>query len=248
MGDSSSTNSTAPGVHDGTVVMVKNINDFPFRGFNAGDNITIIQNTNDLTFNAVDSLQISYDGGQIMDLITGPVIVNAQDTFPTTQFFRYNNPVILVYELSNAGVFLNGTNTQIQAAAGYIPPGTFNNSPINVTSLFKFVAASGGTILNNVLLNDTVYHYKLTAVYKTPGLPLATGSFDLTFKVERTGANPPVVTPGSLTLMADVNEPTFGPVVSVGANNVIITMDNALNPGSVWTGNVTMEVMALTYF
>jgi len=248
MGDASSTYSTAPGVHDGTVVMVKNVNDFPFRGFNAGNNITIIQNTNDLTFNAVDSLQISYDGGQSMNIDLGPVSVIAPDIFTTTQFFRYFNPSRLVYELTNAGEFLNGTDVQINDPTGYVPPGVFNNSPINTTSLFKFNVPSGGTILNDVLLNDTVYHYKLTAVYKTPGLPLATGSFDLTFKVERTGANPPVVTPGSLNLMADINEPTFGPVVTTGANNVIITMANALNPGSVWTGNVTLEVMALTYF
>lgn len=242
------TYSTAPGVHDGTLVMVKVGNNFPFRGLNAGNNMTIIQNANDVTFNAVDSLQISYDGGQTINLNSGPVSVTAPNVVPATELIRFQNANTLTYLLTNGGMFLNGSSTQVQAPATFVAPGNNNSDPYRNTTLSKFQILPTGTILTSPILPDTVYNYKLTAVYKTLGAPVATGSFELMFKVERTGAAPPVVTPGSLTLMADINEPAFGPVVVPGATDIQVNMANALNPGFVWVGTLTTEIMAFTYF
>lgn len=248
-GNSNVTYSTAPGLHDGTLVMIKNLDDFPFRGLNAGPNMLIVQNTNDVTFTPIDSLQISYNGGRTISLNSGPVLINTTNTLGATQFINYiRSDGIVIHTLSNAGQYLNGSFTQVQTNGLITPaPGVNNNDPYKNSSLLKVVnQLPGATLYTGNVPTDTVQNYHITGVLKSLGAPVVTNAFDIRFKAERTGAGAVNIVPGSLTVMGDLNEPTLSPNITPGATSFTLSMATPTNPAFLWNGSLDIEFTSYT--
>jgi len=247
-GNSNVTYSTAPGVHDGTLVMVKNVDDFPFRGLNAGPNMLITQNTNDVTFSPIDSLQISYNGGRTISLNSGPVVVTSSNTVPATEFinfFRSDN--LRIFTLSNGGSYLNGPAIQVQTNSLVIPvPGANDNDPYKSSALVRVTNQLPGAVLysHNVPLN-TVQNVHITGVLKSLGAPVVTNAFDIRFKAERAGGAVSIV-PGSLTVMADVNEPALVPTITANPSTFTLAMTGAANPAFLWNGSLDVDFTSYT--
>jgi hypothetical protein len=248
-GNSNVTYSTAPGIHSATLVMVKILDDFPFRGINAGPNMLITQNTNDVTFAPIDSLQISYNGGRTITLNSGPVLVNTTNILPATQFINYiRSDGITIHSLSNDGQYLNGGFTQVQTNGLIIPaPGVNNNDPYKNDTLLKVVNQLPNTTLyTGNVPTDTVQNYHITGVLKSLGAPVVTNAFDIRFKAERTGAGAVNIVPGSVTVMGDINEPTLTPSITPGATSFTLSMINPTNPGFQWNGSLDVEYTSYT--
>lgn len=247
-GNSNVTYSTAPGVHDGTLVMVKILDDFPFRGLNAGPNMLITQNTNDITFSPVDSLQISYNGGRTITLNSGPVVVTNTNIAPGTEFlnlFRSDN--VRMHTLSNVGQYLNGSITQVQTNSLVIPaPGVNDNDPFKNSSLVKVINQLPANVLytQNVPLN-TVQNVNIVGTLKSLGAPVVTNAFEIRFKAERAGGAVSIV-PGSLTVMGDINEPALVPNITAGPTSFSLNMTGAVNPGFLWNGSLDVEYISYT--
>lgn len=250
LGGCSCTYSTPALVFDATVVMTQVDDDFPFRAFVAGDNIDIVQNTQTIEINAEDSLQIAYDGGSNIDLNAGPVTINTIDLLPGTQHLIYSNTLNgrPVHEINNSGTITNGVEIQSNSLGNTIsPPGVNNNDPYRVQSLERITnLLPTANFYVDTIPPSTIVNYRIRGVLKSTGPPVVTHSFDMVFKAERDGANPTVVTPGNLTVMADVNELGLTPSINSTPNGIELTFIGATNPGFIWNGSLEIDTLAYT--
>lgn len=125
-------------------------------------------------------------------------------------------------------------------------PGLNNNDPYKNSSLIRVTNQVPGNVLysQNVPLN-TVQNVHITGVLKSLGAPVVTNAFDIRFKAERAGGAVSIV-PGSLTVMADINEPALVPTITANPSTFSLAMTGALNPGFLWNGSLDVDYTSYT--